>query len=126
MAALIAAGGVAMAREAPADSAEAAASRACAASSEIVYQPPVDLIRLAARRLNEQGKHYKREVEIVATVGEDGLVREVQMARSSGHRLLDVAIRNWATGQMFAARECAPADRYLVRFPVTVAGGDGD
>jgi outer membrane biosynthesis protein TonB len=113
-----------MAQEAPpAESAEATASRACGKSSEIIYQPPVDLIRLAAKRLNEQGKPYQRKVEIVATVGEDGLVREVQMARSSGHRLLDVAIRNWATGQMFAPQDCSPADRYFVRIPVDVAGG---
>jgi outer membrane biosynthesis protein TonB len=107
----------------PAESAVAAASLVCGKSSELIYQPPLDLIRLAAKRLNEQGKQYQREVKIVATVGEDGLVREVQMASSSGHRLLDVAIRNWATGQMFAPQDCGPADRYFVRIPVIVAGG---
>ena len=117
----VALAGSAMGQEA--SPAETAASLACGESSEIIYQPPVELIRLAAKRLDEEGKTYEREVVIVATLGEDGLVREVQMARSSGHRLLDVAIRNWATGQMFAPQECEPADRYFVRIPVIVAGG---
>ena len=58
--------------------------------------------------------------DIVVTVGEDGLAREVQMAHSSGHRLLDVAVRNWAMGQMYAPMECDPADRYLIRLALKV------
>lgn len=116
---------MAMAQEPPAaaQAAVAAASRACGEVSSVVYRPPNDLIVLAAKRLREQGKHYQREFDIVVTVGEDGLVREVQMARSSGHRLLDVAVRNWAFGQMYAPMECGPADRYLIRLPLKVDGG---
>jgi outer membrane biosynthesis protein TonB len=117
------ASGVRAQEAARADSPEAVAQRACGESSKLVYRPPLDLVQLAAKRLRGEGKTYQREVKIVTTVGEDGLVRDVQMARSSGHRLLDVAIRNWATGQMFAPQECSPADRYLIMLTVEVAGG---
>ena len=114
----------AMAQEAPAaESAVPAAPQACAKSSEIIYQPPPELIRLAAKRLNEQGRQYRRETVILATVGENGLVREVQIVSSSGHRLLDGAIGNWVRGRMYAPLDCGPADHYFSRIPVIVEGG---
>jgi len=111
-----------MAQEPPAaaQTAVAAASRACGEASSIVYRPPNDLIVLAAKRLRAQGKHYQRDFDIVVTVGEDGLVREVQIAHSSGHLLLDLAVRNWARGQMYAPMECGPADSYRIRLPLKV------
>ena len=107
----------------PNESAEAYAARTCAEASKLVYQPPMDLILLAAKRLREEGKEYHRDFGIVITVGEDGLVRDVQFANSSGYRLLDVATRNWAFGRMYAPQECGLVDRYSVRQPLSVEGG---
>lgn len=113
---------MAMAQEAPStvESADTAAARACGKASSIIYQPPQDLIVLAAKRLDQAGKQYQRNFDLVITVGEDGLVREALMAHSSGNRLLDVAARNWAFGQMFAPMDCSPADLYHIRIPIEI------
>ena len=46
------------------------------------------------------------------------------MAHSSGHRLLDVAVKNWAFGQMYAPLDCGAVDRYFIHMPLEVFGGD--
>ncbi|MGY1459863.1 hypothetical protein ACW5F0_14660 [Luteimonas sp. A534] len=94
------------------------ANPACAKLATIVYKPPKDLILLATKE-----QHYNRELKLVLTVGEEGLIRDVMFAQSSRNRLVDRAARNWAFGLMFAPADCGDAFQYKVMLPVALSGG---
>ncbi len=103
----------------------------CSESATIAYRPPTDLILKTAAALKEAAEiksnpntsppRYDRDVVLIITVGEEGLVRDVVFYASSRNRRLDRAARNWAFGIMFTPIDCGDDETYEVRLPVSVS-----
>ena len=89
----------------------------CEASPEIVYAAPRDIITTAILSLDEVEPmfgqsaiptlhQYRRDIILIVTTSQDGLVSNVTIRRSTGNRNVDRAVRNWVYGIRFAPHTC--------------------
>ena len=90
----------------------------------------LDMVRREALRQSEQSgaavpAQGPREMKLVLSVGEEGLVRSASFLQSSRNRMIDLAARNWAYGLMLKPLDCGGAYQYQVVLPITIPASTG-
>jgi hypothetical protein len=96
----------------------------CQEEPTTFYQPPTDLIRSVLMDL-DPSQPYQKQVTVLITVRQNGLVKDVTFSQSSGNRTIDISVQNWAYGYRFSPNSCSLDNPLKIALPVVLINEGG-